>query len=223
MKEKIKKIMKNEKIDKEPSFEKDELPRENEKDGGENKDEFDLKKEATQSDDKDYNLNTSITEPPKESNFKKISKVVGIGGLVVGGWFFYILQFVFVAFAGLSMILLAISLFSEGSVIQGLLVLFIGTIAIGLASHFFIIFVILAIIALIIWGIIHIFGFGISFSSVWEGIWLIIKILLLGVMALLAIKGFIEAVREKRVLEFFKEYWWGILLFCLLLWFFFFK
>jgi hypothetical protein len=45
MKEKIKKIMKNEKIDKEHSFEEDELPRKNEKGGGENKDEFDLKKE----------------------------------------------------------------------------------------------------------------------------------------------------------------------------------
>jgi len=72
-------------------------------------------------------------------------------------------------------------------------------------------------------GIIHIFGFDVSFSSVWESIWLIIKILLLGVMALLTIKEFIEAVREKRVLEFFKEYWWVILLFCLLLWLFFFK
>src|SRR3989338_11295821 len=77
----------------------------------------------------------------KEENFlKKIFKGVGTGGLVVGGGFLYIsftiLQFLFVAFAGLSMIGLAISLFSEGSIIWGLVALFIGTpIAIGLASY----------------------------------------------------------------------------------------
>ena len=76
----------------------------------------------------------------KESFLKKIFKGVGTGGLVVGGGFLYIsftiLQFLFVAFAGLSMIGLAISLFSEGSIIWGLVALFIGTpIAIGLIYY----------------------------------------------------------------------------------------
>jgi len=162
----------------------------------------------------------------KESFLKKIFKGVGTGGLVVGGGFLYIsftiLQFLFVAFAGLSMIGLAISLFSEGSIIWGLVALFIGTpIAIGLASYFFIFFLFLAILALIIWGIIYIFGFDVSFGSVWDGIWLIIKVLILGGMAFFGVSSFIEAVKNKNVLSFFKENWFDILIFLFLFWLFF--
>ena len=96
------------------------------------------------------------------------------------------------------MIGLAISLFSEGSIIWGLVALFIGTpIAIGLASYFFIFFLFLSIIALIIWGIIYIFGFNVSFGSVWDGIWLVIKILILVGMAFFGISSFIEAIKRK--------------------------
>ena len=162
----------------------------------------------------------------KESFFKKIFKGVGIGGLILSGGLlsilFYILQFLFVAFAGLSTIGWAISLFLKGSIILGLLVLFIATpIAIGLASYFFIFFFILTIIALIGWGIVHLFGFNVSFGNVWGSIWLIMKVLILGVMVSIGIIGFIEAIKEKRILEFFKEYWWGILLFCFFFWLFF--
>lgn len=162
----------------------------------------------------------------KESFLKKIFKGVGTGGLVVGGGFLYIsftiLQFLFVAFAGLSMIGLAISLFSEGSIIWGLVALFIGTpIAIGLASYFFIFFLILAILALIIWGIIYIFGFNVSFGSVWDGIWLIIKVLILGGMAFFGVSSFIAAVKNKNVVSFFKENWFYILIFLFLFWLFF--
>ena len=162
----------------------------------------------------------------KESFLKKIFKGVGTGGLVVGGGFLYIsftiLQFLFVAFAGLSMIGLAISLFSEGSIIWGLVALFIGTpIAIGLASYFFIFFLFLAILALIIWGIIYIFGFDVSFGSVWDGIWLVIKVLILGGMAFFGVSSFIEAVKNKNVLSFFKENWFYILIFLFLFWLFF--
>jgi len=162
----------------------------------------------------------------KESFLKKIFKGVGVGGLVVGGGFLYIsftiLQFLFIAFAGLSMIGLAISLFSEGSIIWGLVALFIGTpIAIGLASYFFIFFLVLAILALIIWGIVSIFGFDVSFGSVWDGIWLVIKVLILGGMAFFGISAFIEAVKNKDVLSFFKENWFYILIFLFLLWLFF--
>ncbi len=162
----------------------------------------------------------------KESFLKKIFKGVGTGGLVVGGGFLYIsftiLRFLFVAFAGLSMIGLAISLFSEGSIIWGLVTLFIGTpIAIGLASYFFIFFLFLTILALIIWGIIYIFGFNVSFSSVWDGIWLVIKVLILGGMVFFGVSSFIEAVKNKNVLSFFKENWFYIPIFLFLLWLFF--
>ena len=163
----------------------------------------------------------------KEENFlKKIFKGVGTGGLVVGGGFLYvsftILQFLFVVSAGMSMIGLAISLFSEGSIIWGLVALFIGTpIAIGLASYFFIFFLFLAILALIIWGIIYIFGFDVSFGSVWDGIWLVIKVLILGGMAFFGVSSLIGAVKNKNVLSFFKENWFYILIFLFLFWLFF--
>ena len=172
------------------------------------------------------NDDSRTTTLKKESFLKKIFKGVGTGGLVVGGGFLYIsftiLQFLFVAFAGLSMIGLAISLFSEGSIIWGLVALFIGTpIAIGLASYFFIFFFALTILALIIWGIIYIFGFDVSFGSVWDGIWLVIKILILGGMAFFGISSFVEAVKNKNVVSFFKENWFYILIFFFLFWLFF--
>ena len=161
----------------------------------------------------------------KESFIKKVFKGVGTGGLVVGGGFLYIsftiLQFLFVAFAGLSMIGLAISLFSEGSIIWGLVALFIGTpIAIGLAGYFFIFFLFLAILALIIWGIIYLFGFNVSFGSVWDGIWLLIKVLILGGMAFFGISSFVQAVKNKDVISFFKENWFYIIIFFFLFWLF---
>ena len=162
----------------------------------------------------------------KESFFKKIFKGVGVGGLVIGGGFlcisFTILQFLFVAFAGLSMIGLAISLFSEGLIIWGLVALFIGTpIAIGLASYFFPIFLILTILASIIWSMIYIFGFNVSFDSVWSGIWLVIYILILGGMAFFGISSFVKAIKNKDVTSFFKENWFYIPIFFFLFWLFF--
>lgn len=169
---------------------------------------------------------SEIIPVKKESFLKKVFKGVGTGGLVVGGGFLYIsfaiLQFLFVAFVGLSMIGLAISLFSEGSIIWGLVALFIGTpIAIGLASYFFIFFLVLSILPLIIWGIISIFGFDVSFSNVWDGIWVVIKILILGGMAFFGISSFIEAIKNKDIISFFKENWFYVLVFFFLFWLFF--
>lgn len=162
----------------------------------------------------------------KENFLKKIFKGVGTGGLIVGGGFLYIsftiLQFLFIAFAGLSMIGLAISLFSDGSIIWGLAALFIGTpLAIGLASYFFIFFLFLAILTLIIFGVIYLFGFDVSFVSVWDGIWLLIKVLILGGMAFFGISSFIQAVKNKDIASFFKENWFYILIFLFLFWLFF--
>ncbi len=162
----------------------------------------------------------------KESLLKKVFKGVGTGGLIVGGGFLYIsftiLQFLFVAFTGLSMIWLAILLFSEGSIIWGLVALFIGApIAIGLASYFFIFFFFLTILALVIWGVISLFGFDTSFSGVWDGMWLVIKILILGGIAFFGITGFIQSVKDREIIFFFKENWFYILLFFFLLWLFF--
>lgn len=183
-------------------------------------DDIESENELTSSD------NSQTVAPKKENFLKKVFKGVGTGGLVVGGGFLYIsftiLQFLFVAFAGLSMIGLAISLFSEGSIIWGLVALFIGTpIAIGLASYFFIFFLVLAIVALIIWGIIYLFGFNVSFGSVWDGIWLVIKVLILGGMAFFGISSFVQAIKNKDIVSFFKENWFYILLFFFLFWLFF--
>ncbi len=198
-------------------------------------DENDFPKSKSQYDDADDLENENEIIPSKapeaikikkESFLKKVFKGVGTGGLVVGGGFLYIsftiLQFLFVAFAGLSMIGLAISLFFEGSIIWGLVALFIGTpIVIGLASYSFIFFLFLAILALIIWGIIYLFGFNVSFGSVWDGIWLLIKVLILGGMAFFGISSFVQAVKNKDVISFFKENWFYIIIFLFLFWLFF--
>jgi len=103
-----------------------------------------------------------------------------------------------------------------------LVALFIGTpLAIGLASYFFIFFLFLGIIALIIWGVIYLFGLDVSFGSVWDGIWLVVKMLILGGMAFFGISSFIEAVKSKNVASFFKENWFYILIFFFLFWLFF--
>jgi hypothetical protein len=192
----------------------------NEKEDDDDMDDIENQSELIPSDD------SRATTLKKENFLKKFFRGVGIGGLVAGGGFLYIsftiLQFLFVAFAGLSMIGLAISLFSEGSIIWGLVALFIGTpVAIGLANYFFIFFLALSILALIIWGIIYIFGFDVSFGSVWDGIWLVIKILILGGMVFFGVSSFIEAVKNKNVVSFFKENWFYILIFFFLFWLFF--
>lgn len=175
---------------------------------------------------KDYDLDTPIMEPSKKNIFKRFFKGVGIGSLVAGGGIFFILlsilQFAFTAIIGLGMIGWAINAFSKGSIIVGLLVLLIGTpLAIGFSHYAFFFLLILAIFSAIIWGVARIFGFGISFDSAWGLVWTIIKVLILGSMAFVGITGFVEAIREKRPLYFFKKYWLGILLFCFLFWIFF--
>ncbi len=175
---------------------------------------------------KNYDLGTPITEPPKKSIFKRFFKGMGIGSLIAGGGVFFILfsilQFAFTAIAGLGMIVWAINAFSKGSIIIGLLVLLIGTpLAIGLTNYLFPFFLVLAILSAIMWGIAHIFGFRISFTSAWDLVWIILKVLVLGVMAFVGITGFVEAIKKKRLLYFFKECWLGILLFCFLFWLFF--
>ncbi len=167
-----------------------------------------------------------LDKPEKESFFKRIFKGVGTGGLALGGGFLYllfiVLRFLFVAAAGLSMVGLAISLFYDGSIVLGLIALIIGTpLAIGLASYLFIFWLFFGILALIIWGIINLLGFNISFNSVWDGVWWAIKILLTGGLALLLGYMFIIAVKNKDITSFFKENWGYIILFVFFLWVFF--
>lgn len=162
----------------------------------------------------------------KDSLFKRIFIGVGTGGLIVGGGFLYlsfiVLRFLFVALAGLSMVWLAISLFSKGSVIWGLVALLIGTpIALGIAGYFFIFFFFLTILALLIWGIISILGFNTTFSVVWDNIWLVIKILIIGGMAYFGATEFIQSVKGKEITYYLKENWFYILLFFFLIWLFF--
>ncbi|MBM3173958.1 MAG: zinc ribbon domain-containing protein [Chloroflexi bacterium] len=119
-------------------------------------------------------------DQPRQSFILKIPKMMRIGGSYLTGGvlfvLFQIVQFAVPAIAGLSMILWAVKLFSEGSIAWGLLVLLIGTpLAIGLASWAAIFLFFIGVIAVIIWGIISLFGFGISFDSVWDSIWLVVE------------------------------------------------
>ena len=189
-------------------------------DGDDRLDDIESEKELISSND------PRIVTLKKESSLKKFFKGVGIGGLVLSGGLlsilFYILRFLFVAIAGLSMIWWAIRLFSGGSVTWGLIVLLIATpIAIGLAGYFFIFFFAITILALILWGITHLFGFNVSYGSVWDSIWLVIKILILGGMAFFGISSFVQAVKKNALASFFKENWFYILFFFFLFWLFF--
>ena len=156
------------------------------------------------------------------NTIKKLLPGLGYGLYMGGGCLFQLVQFVVTAVAGLSMIWWAITLFLEGSIIWGLLVLLIGTpIAIGIAAYAAIFLFFIGIIAAIIWGIINLFGFNVSFGGVWSIIWLGIKILVLGCIAFIVGGSFVEAVKENRLKSFFKGSWFYILLFFFLLWFFF--
>lgn len=162
----------------------------------------------------------------KESKIRRFFKGAGIAGLTAGGGILYILfnilHFVFTAVVGLGMIWLAITLFLDGSIIWGLLVLLIGTpLAIGLAHWLFMFLFILAILALILWGIASLFGFNISFDSAWDIVWTIVKILILGGLLFFVGIGFVEAIKERKIISFLRKNWFYILLFIFLLWFFF--
>ena len=153
---------------------------------------------------------------------KKLSPVLGHGLFMGGGCLFQLVQFVVTAVAGLSMIWWAITLFLEGSILWGLLVLLIGTpIAIGIAAYAAIFLFFMVIITLITWGIISLFGIDVSFSSVWGMVWFGIKILVLGSIAFLVGSSFVVAVKENELKSFFKGNWFWIILFLFLLWLFF--
>ncbi len=140
------------------------------------------------------------------NTIKKLLKGVGTGGLYVGGGVFAILfsivQFAVPAVAGLSMIWWAITLFLEGSIIWGLLVLLIGTpIAIGIASYAAIFLFFIGIVAAIIWGVIKLFGFDVSFGGVWDVIWLGITILVLAGIAFMVVSSLCERDWSRRHLN----------------------
>ncbi len=178
---------------------------------------FDVKQFATEV--------NQILRGEKMSWFKGLRKLLpglGQGVFMGGGCLFQIVQFVVTAVAGLSMIWWAITLFIEGSILWGLLVLIIGTpIVIGLAGWAAIFFFPIGIITLIIWGIISLFGIDISFGSVWGMVWFGIKILILGGIAFTVGSSFVQTVKEREFISFFKKNWFWIILFFFLLWLFF--
>ncbi len=108
---------------------------------------------------------------------------------------FSIVNFVVPAIAGLSMIWWAITLFIEGSIFWGVLVLLIGTpIAIGIAGWAAPYLLFLGIITTIIWGVIKLFGADVSFGGVWDTIWLVITILVLAGIAFMVLNSLIRAL-----------------------------
>ena len=150
---------------------------------------------------------------------KKFFEFLGIGTLVAGSWIFYIFNFLIVASTGLLMIYWAIKMFLEGSIIIGLLVLLIGTpIMVGIAQQFSVFYFLFMVIALILWAIINLFGLDISFGSVFDSTWLIIR--LIGFIYLLwyVVFGLYEAIKRNELLEFLKDNWYLILFFLFVIW-----
>jgi len=166
----------------------------------------------------------SLEERPREKRtlWDRL-RSIGIGSLAIGGGvigiIFYVLQFVYVAGAGLSTVWFAIGLFQRGSILGGMAVLLIGTpISIWIASAFFYVLFPISIIALIVWGIISVLGIVMTFENAigWVGGIL----MLLGILFMLftGTKDLIKAIRERQVGDFFKENLGYILLFVLFLW-----
>ncbi|MFC2034035.1 hypothetical protein ACFLTT_01335 [Chloroflexota bacterium] len=172
------------------------------------------------------NLQTIDTPSKRNFSIKGIGKGIGQGTLIASGGtlllVFNVLQFIFVASAGLGTVWGAITLFMDGSILWGLVVLFIGTpISIALAQWLFIPLFFISIIVAIIWGLANLFGFDVSFDSAWSFVWFIGTILIIGFMAFFGVTGFVEAIKSNRVLGYFKENWFYILIFCGLFWWFF--
>ena len=174
------------------------------------------------------NTDTEIVKSHEEdkSLTKKIFSGIGVGGAVVGGGLLYlifiVLRFLYIALSGLSMVWLAIILFQEGSIVWGLVALIIGTpIAIGIASFLFLPLLLFTVVALVIWGIISIFGLNTTFNDVWAWLWFIGKVFILGFMAYVGISEFVKAAKQKHLGNFLKETWFYIILFFFLLWIFF--
>lgn len=162
----------------------------------------------------------------RKISFRKIFSRIGIGGVVVGGSLFslilVVIRFLYITFAGLSMVWCAIILFQKGSIVWGLIALIIGTpLAIGIASYLFLYLLLFSIATLIIWGIASIFGVHASFGNIWELLLSAVKVLIVGAMAFFGVSEFVRSIKQKRVLDFFKGNWFYFLIFLFLFWLFF--
>lgn len=179
--------------------------------------------ETTEIEYHDQSLSKNTTN---KSFVKKVFGGIGIGGAVVGGGILFlvltVLRFLYIAAAGLSMVILAISLFQNGSIAWGLIALIVGTpIAIGIASFLFMPILFFSILTLIIWGVVAIFGVHTSFGNIWGWLWFILKVLCVGFIAYTGIVEFIKSVKQNQLSKFFKENWFYFLLFFFLIWVFF--
>lgn len=153
------------------------------------------------------------------NTIKKLLPGLGYGLYMGGGCLFQLVQFVVIAVAGLSMIWWAITLFLDGSIIWGLVVLLVGTpIAIGIASWAAIFLFFIGIVAAIIWGIINLFGFNVSFGGVWDVIWLGLTILALVGIAFMVVNSLVRAIFKGEMNWFRRHLNWTYVL-AYLLWF----
>jgi len=149
----------------------------------------------------------------------KLGTGVGYGLFAGGGCLFQLVQFVVVAVAGLGMIWWAITLFIDGSILLGLVVLLIGTpVAIGIAGWLAPFIFIIGIIAAIIWGAIKLFGSDVSFGHVWDIVLSVIIILFLALLAFGVLSSLFKAI-FKGEMNFFRRHlnWTYVLAY--LLWF----
>jgi len=151
--------------------------------------------------------------------FPKLGTGIGYGLFAGGGCLFQLVQFVVVAVAGLGMIWWAITLFMEGSILLGIVVLLIGTpLAIGIAGWLAPFIFIMGIITAIIWGAIKLFGSDVSFGSVWDTIFLVITILFLALLALGVLSSLFKAIFKGEMNWFRRHLNWSYVL-AYLLWF----
>ena len=103
----------------------------------------------------DYELDTPAEPLKKKSIFRKILEGIGMGGLITGWVGFsgimFVLYILVVWGSGLSMVSYGLYLFTHGSILWGLVVLFIGTpIVVGIAQFLFPFWIILLVVGLII-------------------------------------------------------------------------
>lgn len=138
------------------------------------------------------------------SPLKKIFTKVGYASLVGSGCFLSsaigIFQFICTAGVGILMVIRAIYFFTHGSIIWGLVMLFIATpLAIGIVSYLFIPVLFLAVFSLLVWGIMHLFGITIVFYNMWSYVWFGVKTLIAGSIVVFCSIYLIQAIKDKKI------------------------
>ncbi|MBU3918877.1 hypothetical protein KKC63_03160 [Patescibacteria group bacterium] len=178
--------------------------------------------------EEEINREPYLSESPKrESIFKKIFKGLGIGGLVLGGGIIQVtillLRIIIIWGGAVGLVWIGISALTQGLIIQGLLILFLGVpLSVIILSFIFTYWlfysVFLGIVAGIIFGTMKLFNSDISFWTAWGWAINIFWIFLFLFSGFLIGKGFIKTLKNKDIKGFLKEYSFWILVFAFTIW-----